>query len=79
MDLKEDFRKNGYVIIKNAFTKEEIFNLRKICFEEFKKVNKNDNLEINRQIFTESFIKNTKLLDPLFNNNIITQVKSTRR
>ena len=75
MGLKEDFRKNGYVIIKNAFTKEEINNLRKICFEEFKKVNINGNFEINRQIFTESFIKNTELLDPLFNNNIITQVK----
>jgi len=80
MTKREEFRKNGYVIIKNSFEKKEIEDLRSLCFEEFKKLNQIDdsneiNLEIQRQIFTKSFLQNPNLLNPLFKKSIIDEVK----
>ena len=71
----EEYKKNGYFIIRNAYTKEEILNLRKICHEEFKNLNADGDLEKNRQIFSESFIRKPELINPLFKKNIIDQIK----
>lgn len=65
----EEFRKNGYIVIKNAFDQAEIQNLRKSCFKAFKKS------ENNRQLFTEDLMKNPILLTPLFKKRIVEEVR----
>ena len=80
MNEKERFKKYGYVIIKNAFTIDEIKNLRKLCYKAFdqlksKEVSSEINLKNNRQLTNEGFIKNPGLLNPLFKKNIIDKVK----
>ena len=80
MTRREEFKKNGYIIIKNSFEQDEIEDLRSLCYEEFEKLNQIDissevNLEINRQIFTKLFVQNPNLINPLFKKSVIDEVK----
>ena len=80
MTKKEEFRKNGYIVIKNIFDKDEIISLRKSCYEAFTKLgsksnSSNINLESNRQIFNEEFTKNPDLLNPIFKKSIVDAVR----
>lgn len=80
MTKKEEFRKKGYIVIKNAFDKDEIITLRNTCSEAFEKLNKKNNSAQQkskpiRQIFNDEFIKKPNLLNPLFKGKIVAEVK----
>lgn len=68
--------KNGFVIIKNVFSKEEIKNLEKICFNHcsinnFKSSPKQDALSLKG---IDNFILTRKFLDPIkkiLNDNVV--------
>jgi len=80
MTKKEEFRKKGYIVIKNAFDIDEIENLRESCFKALNIENSINNLkpqnkEEIRQIHIDEFIKNPDLVNPLFKKSIIDQVR----
>jgi ectoine hydroxylase-related dioxygenase (phytanoyl-CoA dioxygenase family) len=80
MTKKEEFRKKGYIVIKNVFDKDEIISLRNKCSEVFEKLNIKKNTAQQkskpiRQIFNQEFIKNPNLLNPLFKRKIVAEVK----
>jgi len=80
MTKKEEFKRKGYIVIKNAFKKEEITNIRNLCLEAFnekelKGSSKQTNSVRDRQLFTKELIKKPKLINPLFNKKIIDEVR----
>ena len=72
MTKKEEFKRNGYIVIKNAFNKDEIANLRKLSYDAFN----NEENKNKRQLFNTEFVKNPDLLNPLFKKNILDEVKN---
>jgi hypothetical protein len=75
-----DFKKNGYLVIKNAFNHSEIEDLRSSCLDAFKDFESttsitNENSIEKRQIFSKEFTKNPDILNPLFKKNIIKEIK----
>lgn len=80
MTKKEEFRKKGYIIIKNAFDENEVKNIRKLCLEAFNEKKQTDNSkQVNsvreRQLFTKELINTPNLINPLFNKKIVDEVR----
>lgn len=76
----EEFRKNGYVVLKNVLTISEIKELRKLSYvlfeNKYAKMGANfSNTSEDRLLYAKTFIDNPKLIDSLFKKNIIDQIK----
>lgn len=80
MTKKEEFRKKGYIVIKNVFDIDEIKSLRESCHKAFNTGNPTNNLKLEnkddiRHIFSDEFLNNPDLLNPLFKKSIVDQVR----
>lgn len=76
----EEFKKNGYVVLKNVLEKEAIFKLRKLAFNLFDEkergIEKDDVHDAARRSFyTETFLKNQDLMNIVFQEKIVKKIK----
>ena len=76
----EEFRKNGYVVIRNALTAQEISELRELSFNIFEEKRKNTPetapLDSKRRtVYTKTFLENPKLVNVMFKKTIVDVLK----
>lgn len=80
MSSFEEFRKNGYVVLKNVLEKENIFKLRKLAFSLFdekeRRIEK-DGLHnaARRSLYTETFLKNQEIMNIAFHKEVVEEIK----
>jgi len=80
MTRYDEFRKNGFVVIKNALTIDQIKKLRqesRTLFENKHEENKDGltNTAEDRKLYANTFIDNPLLLNSLFTKSIVDQIK----
>jgi len=80
MTKYEEFKKNGYVVIKNALSEDEVQNLRKVairlCDQKAKEVGPQGfNGAQDRQLYAKAFTENPELINPLYKKKIVDGVK----
>ena len=78
MDRYDEFRKCGYIVIKNALDQDEVYNLRKLAAELCDKKSEEtvSNTAQDRQLYAQAFAANPELVNPLFKKNIVDEIKA---